>query len=440
MASRLKNVLVRWSCVALLALILTRSGAALAGATDWPEFRGPYGNGMVTLPGDKTPSGLPLQWSETENVKWRTAIHDKGWSTPVVLGGQVWMTTATPEGNDFYAVCVDAQTGKILCDQKLFHSDHPDPLGNDVNCYASPSPVIEPGRVYVHFGSYGTACLDTATFKVLWERKDLPCRHYRGPGSSAILWKELLYLTFDGADVQYVAALDKMTGKTVWKTDRNTTWLDLDDKGQPVREGDFRKAFTTPLIIDVNGVSQLISPSTYAAFAYDALTGKEIWKVHHTAYSPAPRPVYGNGIVYIMTGRGKGELWAIRPDGKGDVTDTNVVWKADGKIIPNESSPLLVDGLLYLVSNDGLATCLDAATGSKLWSEKIGGNYVTSPIYADGHLYYCNNQGKTTVLKAGRDYEVLAANKLDGGFMASPAVADKALFLRTKTDLYRVEN
>ncbi len=438
MAFRSKRISVRWSCVVLLAFFLGTAVAALAGPADWPEFRGPLGNGMATQPGE-APRGLPLQWSETENVKWKTAIHDKGWSTPVVLNGQIWMTTATPEGNDFFAVCVDAETGKILCDQKLFHCDAPEPLGQDVNCYASPSPVIEPGRVWVHFGSYGTACLDTATFKVIWQRTDLPCRHYRGPGSSLYIWKDMLYLTMDGVDVEYVAALDKTTGKTVWKTDRTTAWLDLDDTGQKKRQGDFRKAFTTPLVIEAAGKAQLISPGSYTAYSYDALTGRELWKAHHTAYSPAVRPVFGNGIVYLMTGRGDAALWAVRPDGTGDVTDSSVVWKAEGKMVPNESSPLLVDGLFYMVSGDGLATCLDAATGEKAYSERIGGNYMASPVYADGRIYCCNNQGKTTVLKPGRTFEVLATSKLDNGFMASPAVTGKALILRTKTDLYRVE-
>ena len=431
------NVL-RLSLMSLLMMTVLSLGLQTTRA-DWPEFRGPWGNGYAAAPGDNKPLGLPLQWSETENVKWKTAIHDKGWSTPVVLGGQVWMTTATEGGNDFFAVCVDAETGKILFDQKLFHSDNPEPLGQDVNGYASPTPVIEPGRVWVNFGSYGTACLDTRTFKVIWQREDLPCRHYRGPGSSLYIWKDLLYLTMDGIDVEYVAALDKNTGKTVWRTDRTTDWQDLDEKGQMIRIGDFRKAFTTPLVIEVNGIAQLISPSSYAAYAYDALTGREIWRVHHAAYSPAPRPVFGNGLLYIVNGRGKIALYAIRPDGKGDVTDTNIVLQADGKTLPNESSPLLLDGLLYMVSNDGAATCLDAATGAQVWSEKIGGNYMASPIYADGRIYCCNNQGKTAVLKPGRTFEVLATSKLDDGFMSSPAVAGKALFLRTKAALYRVE-
>jgi outer membrane protein assembly factor BamB len=227
-----------WTLSACIALVLAlavswaagevvpnvASDGANAARAGWPEFRGPWGNGLASLPGDATPRGLPVRWSEAENVKWKTPIPPAGWSTPVVLGGQVWLTTATVEGNDFFAICVDAGTGRIVFNEKLFHADNPEPLGNNVNCYASPSPVIEPGRVYISFGSYGTACLDTATGKPLWERRDLSCRHYRGPGSSPILLEDLLILTFDGVDVQYLVALDKKTGKTVWKTDRSTKW------------------------------------------------------------------------------------------------------------------------------------------------------------------------------------------------------------------------
>jgi outer membrane protein assembly factor BamB len=408
-------------------------------ANIWPEFRGPLGNGLVTAPGSETPVGLAVTWSETENVRWKTPIPYRGWSTPVVYGKQVWLTTATEEGHDFYALCVDAETGEIRFNERLFHCDNPEPLGNNVNGYASPSPVIESGRVYIHFGSYGTACLDTATHKTLWIRQDLPCRHYRGPGSSAILFENLLVLTFDGADVQYLAALDKGTGKTVWKTDRTSVWKDLDEQGLPKREGDFRKAFSTPLAVDVGGTFQLISPSSYGAFAYEARTGREIWKIDHGCYSPAARPVFGNGLVYVITGRGKPELWAIRPDGQGDVTGSHVAWKFTDRGVPEDPSPLLVDDLLYMVSGDGLLTCLDAATGGAVWSERLGGNYEASPIFVDGRIYFFSVQGKSTVLKAGRTFEVLATNKLDAGFMASPAVAGKALYLRTKTHLYRIE-
>jgi outer membrane protein assembly factor BamB len=238
----------------VLALVLLFAGASAARA-DWPEFRGPWGDGRASAPGDTKVLGLPLHWSETNNVRWKTEIPYRGWSTPVVMGGQVWLTTATLEGHDFYAVGVDAETGQIRFNEKVFHSDNPEPLGNgaSMNCYATPSPVIEPGRVYVHFGSFGTACLDTGTGKVLWKRDDLPCRHYRGPSSSPVSFENLIILTFDGANLQYLAALDKQTGATVWKTNRSVAWNDENVPGEMAREGDRRKAHGTPLVVSVAG-------------------------------------------------------------------------------------------------------------------------------------------------------------------------------------------
>jgi outer membrane protein assembly factor BamB len=406
---------------------------------EWPEFRGPWGNGHAAAPDDARPLGLPLRWSEQENVGWKTPIPHRGWSTPVVLGGQVWLTTATLDGHDFFAISVDAETGRIRFNRRLFHADAPEPLGNAVNCYASPTPAIEPGRVYVHFGSYGTACLDTATFKVLWERRDLVCRHYRGPASSCVLFENLLILSMDGVDVQYLAALDKRTGRTVWKTDRTAQWNDLDPQGQPFSEGDLRKAFSTPLVIDAGGRPQLVSLGAKAGYAYDPRTGRELWKVHYAGHSSAPRPVFGRGLALIATGHGTTELWAVRVDGRGDVTGTHVAWKAT-RSVPLTASPLLVDDLVYMVSDDGIATCLEVATGKEVWKRRLGGNYSASPIYADGRLYFSSQQGKTFVLRPGRSFEVLATNALDSGFMASPAVSGKALLLRTKTHLYRIES
>ena len=406
---------------------------------DWPEFRGPWANGHASAPGDARPRGLPLRWSETESVRWKAAIPQRGWSTPVVMGGRVWLTTATKGGHDFFAICVDAATGRIRLNQKLFHADEPEPLGNNVNAYASPSPAIEQGRVYIHFGSYGTACLDAETGKVLWQRRDLPCRHYRGPGSSVILFEQLLILTMDGVDQQYLVALDKTSGRTVWKTGRSTVWHDLDAQGRPKREGDFRKAFSTPLVIDVGGQPQMISPGSTCAFAYDPRTGKELWKVRHGAHTAVLRPVFGQGLVVFCTGLGGPQLWAVRPDGRGDVTDTHVAWKVR-RDVPKTPSPLVVDGLLYMVSDNGVATCLELATGKPVWRERIGGNHLASPLYADGRIYLFSQRGTATVLRAGRRYEVLATNALDSGLMASPAVSGKALLLRTRTHLYRIES
>ncbi|MBI5396082.1 MAG: PQQ-binding-like beta-propeller repeat protein [Verrucomicrobia bacterium] len=405
---------------------------------DWPEFRGPWGDGHVSAPGDSKPIGLPLNWSETGNVKWKIEIPFRGWSTPVVMDGQVWLTTATEDGHDFFVICVDAGTGKVRLNQKLFHCDNPEPLGNIVNGYATPSAAIEKGRVYVHFGCYGTACLDSATGKVLWQRQDLPCRHYRGPASSLILFENLLILTMDGADVQYHAALDKQTGKTVWKTNRSVKFNDAEGFQKFAKDGDLRKAHSTPLIVSVNGQPQMLSPGAKAAYAYDPRTGRELWMVRHGCWSAAPCPLFSQGMALFVTGSGTTEVWAVRVGGQGDVTDSHVAWKF-GNSVPRTASPVIVGDLLYMVSDDSVVTCLEVATGKEVWRERIGGKYASSPIYADGRLYFFNQQGKTTVLKPGRTFEVLATNTLDIGCMASPAVSGKALFLRTKTHLYRIE-
>ena len=427
-----------WLCLLTLVLLATGGPAARA---DWPEFRGPWGDGHASAPGDTKPIGLPLQWSETNNVKWKTEIPYRGWSTPVVLGGQVWLTTATLEGHDFFALGVDAETGQIRFNEKVFHSDNPEPLGNgaSMNCYATPSPVIEPGRVYVHFGSFGTACLDTSTGKALWKRDDLRCRSYRGPSSSLVAFVNLLILTFDGVDLQYVVALDKQTGKTIWKTDRSVAWNDENVPGQMARDGDLRKAHSTPLIVTAAGKPLMLSAGAKAAYGYDPRTGRELWRVQHPDYSVAPRPLFDHGLAFFVTGNSLREMWAVKTDGQGDVTDTGVAWKFKTHVC-KYASPLLVDGLIYMAAEENYVTCLEAATGQLVWTENIGGKYAGSPIYADGRLYFFSQQGTTTVLKPGRTLEILATNTLADGFMASPATSGKAFFLRTRTHLYRIES
>ncbi len=422
---------------AFASLVLT----AAAAPTDWPDFRGPQGDGHARVAADLKPAGLPLRWSETNHVKWKTPIPPYGISTPVILGDQVWLTTATVDGHDFFAHCVSAGTGELLFNEKLFHSDDPEPLGNgaSMNSYATPSAVIEPGRVYVHFGSFGTACLDTATGKVLWKREDLRCRHYRGASSSPVLFGNLLILTFDGADVQYHAALDKQTGKTVWKTDRSVVWNDENVPGEMAKDGDLRKAHSTPLIVTTAGKPQMLSAGAKAAYGYDPRTGQELWKVQYNDWSAAPRPLFDRGLAFIVTGLTKRELWAIRTDGQGDVTDTHVAWKLRTRV-GKYASPILVDGLIYTAAEESFITCLDAATGETVWTERVGGKFASSPIYADGRLYFFDQQGTALVLKPGRTLEILATNVLSSGCMASPAVAGKALFVRTRTHLYRIED
>ncbi len=423
----------------LWVILLSLVSASWAQAS-WPQFRGPSGDGLAVRANDGSPSlDLPIHWSEKENIRWKTPIPYRGWSTPVVREGQVWLTTAAVDGHDFFVVCVEADSGRIRFQEKLFQADHPEPLGNPLNGYASPSPVVERGRVYVHFGSYGTAALDTKTGVTLWKRSDLPCRHYRGPGFSLVLFKNLLILTMDGVDVQYLVALDKETGRSVWKTDRTAEWNDLDAAGKPRDEGDLRKAYSTPRIVTVGGGVQMLSVGAKALYGYDPGSGRELWKIPTPAFSRAASPVYGRGIAYMITGFGKTELLAIRLKNQGDVTDASIIWRT-ASLVPQTPSPLLADDLLFMINDAGVLTCLEAATGKQVWRERLRGNFAASLLYADGHVYCFSREGITTVFKAARNYVVVATNVLDAGFMASPAVSGRTLFLRTKEALYRIES
>ena len=406
--------------------------AALLALAQWPQFRGPDGNGVSTA------TGVPVTWSETENVRWKTPIHGRAWSSPVVLGRQVWLTTATPDGKELYAIAIDKETGKIVHDLKLFDVETPQ-FAHSFNTYASPTPVIEPGRIYVTFGSPGTAAIDTATGKVLWERRDLECNHFRGAGSSPIVFQNLLLMHFDGSDVQYVVALDKRTGKTVWKTDRSVDFQDIQPNGKPKADGDFRKAFATPQIVMAGGRPVMVSLGSMAAYGYDPLTGKELWRVVERAnFSMSTRPVAADGLVYYPTGFNTAQIFAVRPDGSGDVTSTHVTWKAP-RGAPNKPSILFLDGLIYMVNDGGVLTCLDAKTGEEVWKNRLTDSYSASPIAAGGRIYFFSEDGRATVIEAGREFKKVAENMLSDGFMASPAVDGKALYLRTKSHLYRVE-
>jgi len=408
----------------LCALLLIVCPAPATAGDSWPQFRGPTGDGHADA------TGLPLTWSETENVVWKTPIHGRAWSSPVVLGGQVWMTTATEDGLQMFAVCVDLGSGEVLHDLRVFTNREITQETHSLNSFASPTPVVEKGRVWVHFGVYGTACLDTTSGNVLWQRRDIRCDHFRGPGSSPILWGDLLILSMDGIDVQYMIALDKTTGRTVWKTDRS---LDL-----TAFIPDLRKAYSTPAVIDAAGRTQLVSTGAQGSYSYDPATGKELWRVAVPGFSNVGRPLFGGGLVLVNSGFGKAQLWAVRPDGQGDVTDTHVVWKAT-RGIPAKPTPVLVDGLIYMADDGGVASCLELATGETVWQERLGGRFSASPVYADGRIYFFSHDDEATVIRPGRTFQRLAANRLDAGCMASPAVVGKGLIVRTKTDLYRIE-
>jgi outer membrane protein assembly factor BamB len=422
------------------------SGLALEGAeTNWPEFRGPRGDGTTLS------TRLPLHWGEETNsaaVEWSTPIHGKGWSSPVIWDRQVWVTTATEDGHELFVLCVDRDTGKIVQDLKLFDVAKPQ-YCIPFNSYASPTPAIEEGRLYATFGAPGTACVDAQTGKVLWTRRDLECNHYRGAGSSPILYKDLLFLNYDGSDRQYIVAFDKKTGRTVWKTERSINFDDLGPDGKPEMEGDSRKAFATCQVALLEGSPTLLSQGSKALYSYEPTTGAELWRLEDRAsYSGSTRPVIGHGMVFVPSGFPSGEVLAIHSGKPGEVLDakTNaapgmqlqVVWKAR-QHAPKKPSLLLMDDLLYAIEDTGVATCWEASTGNVVWSQRLGGHFSASPLGAPGRMYAFSEEGKTTVLAAERQFHKLAENQLGDGFMASPAVSADALFLRSRTHLYRIE-
>lgn len=397
----------------------------------WPQFRGPDGMGNAS-------GALPVTWAEGTNVRWKTAIHGRGWSSPIVLGNQIWMTTATENGRELFGVAVDRDTGKVLHDLKLFEVAKPQ-FAHPFNSYASPTPVAEPGRVYITFGSPGTAAVDTRSGKVLWERRDLECNHFRGAGSSPIIFRDLLIMHFDGSDLQYLVALDKNTGKTVWRTPRSIDYQDLDASGRMKADGDFRKAFSTPHIMMVGGQPLLVSLGSMAAYGYDPMTGKELWKIEERSnFSSSTRPVVGHGLIFYPSGWSTGQLLAVKPDGRGDVTATHIVWRVT-QGVPKKPSLVLAGDLLFMINDVGVTTCLEAQTGTMVWKARLAGEYSASPILADNRIYFFNEDGKATVIEAGREFKILGENLLDDGFMASPAAAGGALFLRTRTHLYRIQ-
>lgn len=400
--------------------------AVPAAAADWAEFRGPGGQGHSTS------TDVPLTWSESENITWKTAIPGLGWSSPSVAGNQIWLTTATEDGHSLRAICVERDSGKLTHDIEVFHLDDPGSI-HALNSHASPTPLVEGNKVYVHYGAHGTAALSTDG-EILWKTK-LAYAHQHGPGGSPVVYKDLVIIACDGADVQYVVALDKHTGEVRWKHDRKHISAERKRGELPVP-----MAYCTPLLLEIDGRTQLVSLGSDAIVAYEPSTGEEIWHYRYSGYSNVSRPVMAHGMLFLSTGFGTPEFHGIKAGGQGDVTESNAVWKNDkGSVVPMDVSPLVVGDELYTISDAGIAICYDAKTGKQHWQKRLGGKFWASPVYADGRIYSLDDSGKTIVLKPGTEFEQLAANQLDGATQASPAIVDGAIFLRTDKFLYRIE-
>jgi outer membrane protein assembly factor BamB len=355
-----------------------------------------------------------------------------------VYNNQIWLTTAKADGKELYAVCIDFQTGKIIYDIKVFTPDKIEKK-HTMNSYATPTPCIEKGFVYVHYGSLGTACINTTNGSVVWKVTDLKCKHVQGAASSPVIYKNLIILHFEGVDVRYIVALDKRNGKLVWRTDRpSEPYMTMTEIG--------RKAYITPLIVNVKGRDMLISNGSCLCIAYDPGNGKEIWRVLGGAESTIAMPLTEKGIVYWYTGytvapdgREYIDLMAVNPDGKGDITGTNILWKKPHEISTNQMlTPVLKNGLIYTVTTRNEMMCVDAATGNNYWSKHVSTSYNASPLYVNGNIWFFSITGDVLVLKAGKEYKIVSQSKMDSGIWATPAVLRNSAVVRTENFLYRI--
>jgi outer membrane protein assembly factor BamB len=397
--------------------ILLALGSGGARAEDWPQFRGPTGQGQ------SIERGLPVEWSESHNVRWKAPVPGRGWSSPVVAAGRVWLTTAVTSrsGASLRALAFDVESGREAVNVEVFQTRN-GALLNAKNSHASPTPIVDDDRVYVHFGADGTAALTTSG-EIVWKTR-LPYQSQHGNGGSPVLFGDLLMMSCDGSDDAFVVALDKQTGRIRWKAPRR----------QP-----FDQAYSTPLVIRVGGRDEVVSIGAFRAAAYDPQTGREIWRVSYgDGFSNVPRPVFGHGLVYIATGFQQPSLLAVRADGAGDVTTTHVAWTLR-RGAPLTPSPLLAGDELYVVNDGGIATCLDARSGEAHWIQRLGGgDYSASPVLADGRIYFLSEGGVATVIAPGKEFRKLATNTVDGETLASMAVSAGSIFIRSDSHLYRI--
>jgi len=404
------------------ALILCLSAVPSLSAGDWPQFRGPTGDGLYT--GAK----LPLEWGPDKNVVWTKEIPGHGWSSPIVWKGKVYLTTAVEKGKDYslQAVGLDAVTGDLLFAKEIFVEPAGSPNPHKKNSHASPTPVTDGERLYVHFGHIGTAAISLDGKQIFWKSQKLPYKPVHGNGGSPILVDDKLVFSCDGGDTQVIAALDRKTGNVAWKTDR---------KGGSTKGF----SFATPQLITVDKKSLIISPGSGMVGAYEPAKGTEVWRVKYDGFSLIPRPVFGGGMVYVATGYMSPTLQAIKPEGKGDITASNVAWTVK-RAAPNTPSVLYVDDMVFMVSDGGVATCLNAKTGDPYWSERVpGSGYSASPIYADGKIWVTSESGEGAVIEAKKEFNILNKSNLKERTFASFAAVDGSLYVRTDKNMYRFQ-
>lgn len=415
------SIRIETTTLVILGVVVASASPAHA---DWPEFRGPLGDGTARH------ADLPTEWSRQQNVNWRTELPGEGWSSPVVIGNKIYLTAAVPRlptepdsGFDLALLIVDADSGELLRQVTLFGEGPDAPRIHQKNSRASATPVFDGKRLYVHFGHHGTACT-TLDGEVIWKNDSLTYRPVHGNGGSPVVVAGKVIFSRDGAETSEITALDASTGELAWRTPRNV---------------EVRKTFSfcTPLVLDDGKLTQVIVPGSNVVQSVDPETGEERWRVTYDGYSVVPRPIYHTGLVFVSTGYDRATLLAIDPSGRGDVTETHLRWRATSGI-PKTPSLVGFEDKVAMVSDDGIASCYDAETGKRQWIERIGGDFSASPLLAGNRLYLVSEGGVCTVLDVSGTPSEIAVNDLGERTLASPAVIDDDLLIRTAEALYRV--
>lgn len=387
---------------------------------DWSAFRGSQADATAIGP------ATPLVWSDTENVVWKTEIPGLGWSSPVVAEGVVYLTTALTKGSEvsLRTLAVDASTGKTRWDREIRKLDGI-PAIHTKNSHASPTPIVRGDAIYVHFGAMGTAKL-TKDGKIVWTNTELNYPHVHGCGGSPILHEGKLLIVCDGGKDPFVVALDASTGKIAWNRPRSF---------KPA----ISHSFVTPTVSVVDGRAQLFAPGPAHFAAYDVATGEEVWHVRAPGWSVVPQPVVGHGMVFYNHDYDHPELMAVKLGGKGDVTESHVVWRIQ-RGAPSTPTPLLVGDELYFVSDKGIASCVDAKTGTQHWMERLGGNFSASPVFANGLVLFLDEDGHAHWISPSKTFKVAQRNEVTGRTFATPAFVDGAMYMRTDKTLLKIAN
>lgn len=405
------------------ALMIVASALAMARGEDWPAFRGPTGQGI------SSEKGLPMRWSATENIAWKTAIPGEGWSSPISNKGRVFVTSAGEGGASCRLICLDRADGKVLWDKEVHRQK---PLRKETrNSYATSTPAADGKRIYAVFADGAILAADYEG-RVEWNNRDVHFYGQHGLGTSPLLYGDLLIVSFDGSsetgdktigwqkpwDKSFLLALDRDSGKERWR----------------VKRGLSRIAHTTPTILRVDGRDQVISNAGDVIQGFDPASGRRLWSVRSEGEGVVPSPVCGAGLVFTASGFGSPAIRAVRP-GDGAAKGPKTIWQ-EKRAVPMIPSMLYAKPYLFTISQEGFAQCLIAATGELVWRERVGGSYSASPIWADGKLYLLADNGDTTILDAGPKFRVLGRNAIGERCQASLAASAGQLFLRTEKHLF----